>query len=306
MHAWWCARRTERTAVGRAWPPKKIAAPPAEEQQGEEGPANTPSPNLEPEATHIVATPDTSPPAPNRREQLLERYKVLGKEAKADFKARGLTKNSSLDAIEHAVEELEEWEHGESAFTGPTVLEMAQQRMAADKQRDDATRGMGSPPDTPDEGPEISMPDVAVAAIRSRYNALPAAAQQWTSELVKQGNTGHSWKLKDNVSVRRYEIYRGVLALAEHYLPAVDPDDEVSYQAWIETGDEALQNTGDIVSTIVNRLVDDLMLTDPPGLMLSQLNAEQASKFAEIATDLTEDRCSLIYSENGTPSIVAA
>jgi hypothetical protein len=26
MHAWWCARRTERDAIGRAWPPKKIVS----------------------------------------------------------------------------------------------------------------------------------------------------------------------------------------------------------------------------------------------------------------------------------------
>ena len=101
------------------------------------------------------------------------------------------------------------------------------------------------------------------------------------------GNDGVlAWNRLSTVpTVRRYELYRGVGALAK----------------WAEPDSDAARPTLDeIVRAIVALVTGDdtaQFPTNPPGLLLGTLDAAQAAHFAGVATQLAEDRCTLIADE---------
>lgn len=67
----------------------------------------------------------------------------------------------------------------------------------------------------PDEGDDVTESDVAV--LRQRFDALSAGARSWIAELVKRAKQNQcGFHLSECHTVRRYEIYRGLVLLAEH------------------------------------------------------------------------------------------
>ena len=154
----------------------------------------------------------------------------------------------------------------------PSTLDAAKARMAADNKRPQTP-----PPAKPDEGAEVA--DTDVAALKARYGKLAPAAKAWTGAIVAQGNDGHTWRINEGQpTVRRYELYRGVLTLAE----------------W---GDgQPLLN--DIVRAIIGNHTDT-----PPGHLLGELDAQQAAEFATKAVNITLDKIALTYTEDGTPQL---
>jgi hypothetical protein len=169
---------------------------------------------------------------------------------------------------------------GEAVAPPPTVLDLAQQRMAADKERKiesgEVASSQSQPPSDspPDEGGEVLASDVATLA--GRYNKLPEAAKAWTGTLIAQGKHGHDWHIRNHPTIRRYEIYRGVLTLAE----------------W--------GNGAPLLDDIIRAALHDHTDT-PPGVIIGQLDAEQAAQFAHTATHITQDRTTLEYGADGTP-----
>lgn len=65
----------------------------------------------------------------------------------------------------------------------------------------------------PDEGGTVEAADVE--ALHKRFDALGTEAQLWTGMLVAQGKATHPFHIKGRPSVRRYELYRGILTIAE-------------------------------------------------------------------------------------------
>jgi hypothetical protein len=92
--------------------------------------------------------------------------------------------------------------------------------------------------------------------------------------------------IKGHPTVRRFELYRGVLALAEWLVLTEDMDDH--------------GEPDDVIRAIVHAVtLDDaaLLPTIPPGQVLGMLNADEAARFALVADDLIHDRYTLVADE---------
>jgi hypothetical protein len=164
--------------------------------------------------------------------------------------------------------------------TEPSVLELAQQRMAADAARPTAT-----PRALPDEGGPVT--DADVETMKKTWAAMSEKASAWATRTMIQGNTAPlPWnKLSVVKTVRRYELYRGVQMVAR-YVFTDDCDCD--------------SNADDVVRSIVHAVtLRDIEPDIPPGLLLATLNAEQAAKFAEVAHDLAQNRYSLLADSTG-------
>jgi hypothetical protein len=194
-------------------------------------------------------------------------------------------------------------EHINAARKHRSVLDLAQQRMNDDQQRNLAptTEVQDSAPNvaTPDEGGAVT--DADIETMRKAYAALPPAASTWATGIMRQGNNGHPWnKLSVYKTVRRYELYRGVKTLAEW--------------TWGDGGFEGeAHGLDDVVRAIVHAVKaidtdtdsDEPDPTMPPGQLLGTLNFGDATRFAQVAYDLTTERYSLVYDDNGTARLQA-
>lgn len=193
-----------------------------------------------------------------------------------------------IDGYSQPTEEFVTKIEPQSSPAQPTLRELAASMPSLN-------RATNEPPRKPDEGCEVS--DADVAALKARYGKLGDAAKAWTGAVVAQGNSGHTWRINEGrPTVRRFELYRGVLALAEWFQLS---DSETVYAG----------TTDDAVRAIVHYVTDDetaLFPTTSPGLALGTLDVGRAAKFAAVATDLTQDRYLLIYREDGTPSVQPA
>lgn len=203
MHAWWCARRTERDPIGRAWPPR----------------SNKIEPGVEPTTKKGDATPNQPPPA---------------------------------------------------------------------RPRAPVRRAKQTPPD---EGGEVLASDVA--ALAARFDKLPDEAKAWTGGLITQGKEGFDWRIRGNPTVRRYELYRGVLQLADWANGSVDADEVV--RAIVHAVTVSSPSLNDIY-TIEEAVLQPTVTT---GQVIGLLDYTQAVKFAEVAYDLTMDRYRLIWGDDG-------
>jgi hypothetical protein len=165
----------------------------------------------------------------------------------------------------------------------PSVLKLAQERMAAD-----AVRG---PLDfskvriLPAEGGPVT--DADVETMKKTWAAMSVKASAWATRTMIQGNDAPlPWnKLSVVKTVRRYELYRGVQQVAR-YVFTNDCDCD--------------SNADDVVRAIVHAVtLRDIEPDIHPGLLLATLNAEQAAKFAEVAHDLASNRYSLLADSTG-------
>ena len=111
-------------------------------------------------------------------------------------------------------------------------------------------------PQAPDEGGPVDEADVK--ALHIRFDRLPDLAKLWTGKLVAEGKHSFDWRIKETPTQRRFELYRGVLALAE-----------------------AGENWGndDVINDIVYRIT--AQKADTTGATLGLLDAHQATAFAQ-------------------------
>lgn len=199
----------------------------------------------------------------SRRRQLLDRFEALDPVDKKRFKAKHVP-NGDFDTIEKLLDEI------------------SRRHEPPDPRPAAAT--------PPAEG--NSLREAEVDVLEQRFNELNEEAKAWTGALVAQGNKSHSWRIKRAPTVRRFELYRGVLALAEWLVYPIDH----------HIGD-------DIVRALVQLVIDmpsyAFAIIDP-GQLLGTLDADEAAKFAQVAVDLAHDRYSLTYGDDGTLRLVAA
>jgi hypothetical protein len=258
--AWWVARRNESATIGRKHPPRK-------QQQLESGEVSgTAATEKQPKApTPPPTEPDLNDSVPT---------------ALAWWVARRT--ESATIGRKHPPRK------------APSVLDLAQQRMNDDQQRNLAptTQVQDPAPNVaaPDEGGAVTDADIDV--MKKAYAKLPPAASAWATTIMRQGNNGHPWnKLSVNKTVRRYELYRGVKTLAE-------------WGGGAETTDEIIRAIVHAVRAI-NTDTDEPDPTIPPGQLLGTLGYGDATKFAQLAYDLATERYSLVYDDNGTPRLQA-
>lgn len=248
----------QRSMWTRDWRKNKTLAKPFQVAPG----AVPPSPveqaaasDLPPDAAvgNAAADGDVS-----RRRQLLDRYHALPEVDRKRFDARK-PNNPNLNAVEKLLDEV--GRRHEPPDPPPTT--------------------------TPSPGEGDSLREADIDALERRFNQLNEEAKVWTGALVAQGNKGHSWRIKRAPTVRRFELYRGVLALAE----------------WMWFDDEDVISPDDIVCAIVDFVIgNDATLSTlfAPGQTLGTLDADEAAKFAQVAVDLTKDRYSLLWGDDGT------
>jgi hypothetical protein len=182
MHRWWCAQQalTANKVIGRPWASRSAPGAtlsPVERTAGEDVTASSPA--------------TTNP----RRAALLARYRAMSDDEKLAYMALGVDP-ADFDAVEAGLDRIDRF--NVRCEPAPIV------RLAPVEQ---AT--------PPDEGADVS--DADVAALRKRFDALPMEAAMWTGTLIAQGNRAFPWRIKDKPTERRYELYRGVLGLAECY-----------------------------------------------------------------------------------------
>lgn len=197
----------------------------------------------------------------SRRRQLLDRFEALDPVDKKRFKAKHVP-NGDFDTIEKLLDEISR--RHEPPDPPPTT--------------------------TPSPGEGDSLREAEVDVLERRFNELSEEAKAWTGALVAQGNKGHSWRIKRAPTVRRFELYRGVLTLAEYFGDA-------------ET--ESFAYRDDIIRAIVHAVTGIAFFDIEPGHLLGSLDAEYAAKFAEVAVDLTKDRYQLLWGDDGTLRLVA-
>lgn len=201
MHAWWCARRDERKAIGRSWPAK--IAPVATDPPGStvEQPAPESAPPAGSGAGTNAGADGLGGASRNeaRRQSLLDRLDSFSDADKDDFVLGLVERNidrADLDAVEALLDEVD-------AFNKPAAEAPPQTHKTAPAPR----------PQPPDEGADVGEADVE--ALKKCFDAMSPEAKAWAGALPVQSNAGHCWRINERATVRRYELYRGVFALAE-------------------------------------------------------------------------------------------
>jgi hypothetical protein len=133
---------------------------------------------------------------------------------------------------------------------------------------------------TPDEGGDAD-PD-AVDALERAYRALDDAARSWFKRLATDAG---NLSLKDNRTVRRFEIVRGVATLCEGF----DNDDAVRACIAAGLGEELAHSKA-----------------FSPGQLLGAMSAEEAKKFAKVADALVHYEAPMGFRPTGEPFIEVA
>jgi hypothetical protein len=131
-----------------------------------------------------------------RRQALLARYTAMSDDEKLAYVALDVDP-TDLDAVEAGLDQVDRFNVHVPYFQRPVMFHIDE------------------PVTPPDEGDPVS--DADVHALHIRFDRLGIEAKLWTGTLIAQGNRTFPWRIKDKPTVRRYELYRGVLALAECY-----------------------------------------------------------------------------------------
>lgn len=242
LHQWWVHKQNEKESIGRvkpkrSGPTKNVdnALAGVVDQAGDARGGSSP--------LHVELA--ASPAEPDRRQSLLARYQAMSDPEKLAFTDLHIDGND-LDAVEAGLHQVDKFN---VHVDPPPLLKLVPQ----------------DPPTAPDEGGPVELADVL--ALSTRYETLTPAAKAWTGALVAQGNRQWSFRIRDKPTIRRYELYRGILTLAE--LGTVfDEGDIVRGLLYGATGrEEAAQETL------------------PLGAAISTLNADEAALFAQACDD---------------------
>jgi hypothetical protein len=130
----------------------------------------------------------------------------------------------------------------------------------------------------PDEGPDAT--DDAYEALRARYQALDPAASSWVSAIATQAKrAGYGVHMSESRTVRRFEINRGLVALAG---AGFDNDDAIR---------------GCLATAIGAELADSMSFT--LGQLVGHMDATQAAVFADVAVTLAEGGASMRFTSEG-------
>jgi hypothetical protein len=138
-----------------------------------------------------------------------------------------------------------------------------------------------------DEGPDIG--DVDLAPLGRIFDALSEDAADWFADLIAQGRGTHSWEMRAGFhrTLRRYEIYRGLIHLA-------------ASDVFREIGADAVNET--VLEPIIWAASghDDAVLfaNVNPGVALGALNVAQAQTFSMLVDDLLASRRQTIIDEH--------
>lgn len=256
LHAWWVARRSEREPIGKPWAPK--GAP----QDRGAGASAQPIETGSRSAFEAVPAPD--------RPMVVERVRALVAAGHAERLALrwpagvpGLAESDAhtgeqLAEILAVVRRLEDetsapWHPADSA---PAVAEPAP--VPAFVQPDSVT--------PPDEGDRVDAE--LVGKIAERLALLPPAMAAQLGAIAREANAAHrSISLQQLPSVRRFEIVRALLALAQHCCPAGELDE-------------------DSVRGLLALVMDDAAAewpTQPLGAVIGALTIDEARRLAELA-----------------------
>lgn len=173
---------------------EQCAVPPAEGQPGVEGPANSPTLTSDGQAPGSGSSRDRPAPPSDRRAALLARYNAMSQIEQDEYRALNIDK-TDLDAIEAGLDQVDRFNRVTQPPPAPTL------------------RVVPPPPEPPDEGGPVDETDIKL--LHERFDRLPDLAKLWTGKLVAEGKHSFDWRIKEHPTVRRYELYRGVLALAE-------------------------------------------------------------------------------------------
>jgi hypothetical protein len=192
-------------------------------------------------------------PEPSRKDQLLARFEALTHDQKTDFKARRLRKGD-LDAVEKAID----------SIVSPT-------------------------PARPDEGGDVDEADFAPMA--AAYEALPGAAKKWCARLLAESRDGGvPFHRASAPTMRRYELYRGLIHLA----------------GWADDPLEARDVLVALVYAASGADDSTLFANVTAGHALGSLNATEAATFSQLVDRLVGGTATLSVLPTGEMRVVAA
>lgn len=259
--------------------------PVASDPPSEEPPA-TPT-AVEAPPTESFTTSVGGEPAPpvdeERRRTLMARYNAMHPHRKRRFRERCIPKHD-LDAIEAALDDI---------TNPPTMRDRAQERMATDAERAPTvlTRALQR---VADEGKPV--PDADFDTLQDTFRALPKPCKDWFAKLIREANAADvSFQATNNHTLRRYEIYRGLIHLAAWFGEGLGfPEDH--FDAALIALVWAAANSDD--STRFANVA--------PGHALGSLDAAEAATFARLADTLTGGGSHLEVDDNDTWRYVAA
>lgn len=153
----------------------------------------------------------------------------------------------------------------------PSKLRTAQLEREAAFAEADAKRATPELPSAPDEGDDLSGDEYASgwAAMIEQFKRLDRPGLDWRSRLVREATrVGVDFQVQTKRTARRFEINRGLIALAAGSLDTESDRDEV-------------------LRALVSAALDSdaaLFPSVTPGHALGSLDAHQAARFAELAT----------------------
>lgn len=245
MHLWWLARSVEGKQVGQKWAPRR-----AIESSNDSVP--------------VVAESDDD----DRRAALYARYDKLSAAKRGQFNERVANIDSSdLDAVEKLLDDIDE---------PPTVLDMAQHRMAKDAQRE-ADRRLA------DEGGPANPSDVRTFELRWEMG-MTKPGQKWIGRVVREACDAHcDFRLSELNSQRRADLY---CALTEWCtVDCFDWNDDMAFRAAITT---------------INDVLDAVGL--PLGLLVGSLTTTDAAALRHVVTEIGQDRMILVITPDTAPT----
>lgn len=326
LHAWWCARRNERVAIGRKWaprrsvdtspvPPEGVSADENAEPGGTAAAVARPIPesasavadsgvvvaladadmNEVERAIVEAANPELLASVEDREARkaaLYARYDQLTPEQQEAFGSQVVDADKDdLDAVEALLDRIE---------NPPTTLEQAKDRMAFDAQRalSDYDRALAAAvvesveadSRLSAEGGEANPDDVKTFEARWELG-MGARARTWTGDVVKQAiDAKCDFRLSTLSSQRRADIY---CALTE----------------WCTTDDFDPRNDTGFRAALVTALDDDLpesVMSDSLGVLVGTLTTEQAARLRYVVTEIAADRMSLAIDADVAPRWVPA
>lgn len=144
----------------------------------------------------------------------------------------------------------------------------------------------------PDEGAAASEADFA--PLKKAHGKLAENSRAWFTRLVKQANEAQvPFQAQACKTVRRFEIYRGVIALAGYLnldADALDAGDEALVAlVWAASGNDDATRFANVT----------------PGHALGSLDADEAATFARLAVQLVAGDAQLIAEPDGLRFVAA-
>jgi hypothetical protein len=197
------------------------------------------SPSPQGSSAPVADAPPRSSAADDRRAGLTERYRKLTDDQKRYYTAHKPNQDD-LDAVEAAIAALEFKPRGDKWNTPR--------------------------PQPPAEGAAVD--DAEFDVLHKRYAGLDDATRSWFGQLIVEANDADvDFKAHGHRTVRRYELYRGLIALGEYL-------------------EESLASTDEVLRSLVHEAsnFDDAVMFDnvTPGQALGSLDAVQARTFSHL------------------------